>query len=608
MKSAAVVFSTLLCLLSLLPTCPQAYAEPVYAVSVSGDPALPPGFERLPYASPEAVKGGTLRLAARGAFDSFNPFIARGIPAAGLGLTHATLGSRNRNEILSTYGVVADSFEVSPDNAWSEFHLRPEAAFNDGHPVTAEDVVFTFNFLTTEGSPLYRSYYAQVTGVTAKNERTVRFTYEKGASKELTTILSQLVVLPKHYWEKHNPADPTLEPPLGCGPYRVKDFKAGEYIVYERVRNHWSESVPVYANRYNFDEIRYDYYRDRTVSREAFLAGEYDIFVESTAKHWVNSYNVPAVQDGRIIKHEFPRNRIEGMTGFVFNTRRPVFKNPAVRRAVSLAFDFEWTNKAVFYNGYKRCDSYFTNSRLAAAGEAEGHVLALLEPYRPSLPASVFAAPQRMPVNSGSGGIRDRLRESLRLLAAEGWTLKDGKMVNERGEQLSFTLLLNGSSLRRVALPFRKNLSRIGIEMDIRSVDQAQFINRRTAFDYDMLFAGWRQSRSPGNELRNMWSSEAADTPDSRNFAGIKDPVVDALIEKVVDAKNRNELVNACRAIDRVLLAGNYIIPGWYSPVIRVAASADLRIPESGPDDGFDYLSWWKEPGSEGENTAEGGK
>lgn len=585
------------CALALALAAQTALAGPAASMKIPGSPSYEWNGRHFAHADPDAPKGGTLRLSANGNFDSMQAYIARGITPAGLGLTVDRLGvSAPDFQCFEYYGLVAESFDVAADNSSVTFTLNPAARFHDGHPITTEDVAFTFHTLMDKGSPYYKQYYAAVDTVEILAPHAIRFTFKERDNAELPIILAQLPVLPKHYWEGRDFSAPTLEPPLGSGPYRVKSFEPGSYIEYERVADYWAKDLPVNKGRYNFDTVRYEYFRDRTVAREAFMAGEYDIIIEGTAKAWATAYTGKAVENGAIVREEVDSNKPQGMYGFIFNTRREVFKDRDVRRALSLAFDFEWTNKALFHNSYTRCDSYFSNSTFASRGLPTAAERALLEPYAEQLPAEVFDTAFTQPKGSGDGNIRPRLRQALKLLARAGWTLKGGKLVNARGTQMQFTLLLRSASLNRVVLPFKNNLARMGVAMNIALADPTQYTNRIRSFDYDMILGKIPQSSSPGNEQRNFWSARSADTPGSRNYAGVHSPVVDALVEHIIAAPDRTALTDACRALDRVLLFDAYVIPGWYFSKRRVAYWNRFAHSAVEPRTGLDIHSWWVAP------------
>jgi len=587
-------------LMALLLASGAARAEPTTVLTISGPPLYRWNGEHFSHADPAAPKGGSLRLAANGNFDSMHPYIPRGIAATGIGLTVDTLGvSAPDYGTFEYYGLVAESFDVAADGSSVTFNLNPKARFHDGAPITAADVAATFELLTTQGSPSYRQYYAGVAGVKAVGQRAVRFDFKPGDNAELPLILAQLPVLPARYWAEHDFSQPTLTPPLGNGPYRVKDFAPGQFVEYERVPDYWAADLPVNKGRYNFDTIRYEYYRDQTVAREAFKAGDLDLFTETTAKAWATAYDGPALAAGDIRREEIAGNKPQGMYGFVFNTRRPVFADRDVRRALALAFDFEWTNKALFHGAYTRCDSFFSNSAFASSGLPGPGERALLEPFAEALAPEVLTRAFEVPATRGDGNIRPQLAEALKILNQAGWTLKDGRMTDAQGRPLAFTLLLSSASLNRVVLPLKNNLAKLGVAMDIALADSTQYVNRMRAFDYDMIIRKIPQSSSPGNEQRSFWTAAAADLPGSRNYAGVKDPVVDALVDAIIAAPDRAELITRCRALDRVLLWGAYVIPGWYSSTTRVAYWDRFARSAVLPATGLDIHSWWVDPAAD---------
>lgn len=589
---------TLVLVLALLPAV--SGAEPATVLGLDDTPRYRWNKEHFAHTNPHAPKGGTLRLSANGNFDSFHPYIARGITAAGMGLTVETLGEAAPDyNTLEFYGLVAQSFEVAPDRSSVIFHINPAARFHDGTPITAEDAAFSFRLLTEQGAPNYRNYYASVERAEVLSPLSVRFVFSEKDNAELPVILAQLPVLPKHYWETRNFSDPMQEPPLGSGPYRVKSFSMGSHVEYERVPDYWGKDLPVNRGRYNFDSVRYEYYRDDTVAREAFKGGAFDLYTERTAKAWGSAYAGPALAAGDIVREEFSTNKPQGMYGFIYNTRRPVFADRRVRQALALAFDFEWTNRALFHGAYTRSDSFFSNSEFASSGLPAPQELALLSPFTEQLPPGTLDTAYTVPVTAGDGNLRPVLTKALALFGEAGWTLREGRLVNAQGRQMEFSLLLRSASLNRIVLPFRQNLERLGIRMHIVQADATQYVNRVRDFDYDMILSGIPQSSSPGNEQRNYWSSEAATTPGSRNYAGVRSPVVDALVEHIIAAPDRASLVHACRALDRVLLHDAYVIPGWYSTTLRVAYWNKFARSPVAPASGMDIHSWWADPARE---------
>lgn len=574
-----------------------AAGERVHGLALHGDLKYGPDFEHFEYASPEARKGGYVRLAAVGTFDSLNPFILRGREAAGLNAVFDTLTVNARDEPFSVYGLVAESIEVAPDNAWVIYHLRPEARFHDGEPMTAADVLFTFRTLRERGHPSYRSYYAMVEDAEALDEHTVRFNFKVANNPELPLIMGQLPVLPEHYWQDREFDRTTLTPPLGSGPYRIAEVNPGRSITYERVEDYWAEDLPVRKGHYNFDRLRYDYYRDATVALEAFRAGEFDLRQENVARQWAMGYDGEALAQGHIIKEEIEHEQPQGMQGFAMNTRSPIFADRDVRRAMAYAFDYEWTNRVMFHDAYTRTRSYFSNSELAARGPPTQAELEILEPWRDQLPPEVFNQAYEPPKTRGTGHARDNLLTALEILQEAGWELRDGVLHHqETGEPLAFEIMLVNPSFERVALPFVRNLRRIGVQARVRTVDTTQYVYRLDHRQFDMTVVVLPQSPSPGNEQRDYWSSEAADTPGSRNIMGVKDPVVDELIGRLVQARDREELVNITRALDRVLLWAHYVVPNWHVDVFRVAYWNKFARPAVAPDYELGFHSWWVDP------------
>ena len=556
------------------------------AAALQGELKYGPDFTNFEYTDPDAPKGGTLRLASIGSFDTLNPFTLEGVYAAGLnyftgGLAYDTLMVQSGDEAFSMYGLLAENIRFPRNIAWVEFDLRPEARWHDGEPILAEDVVFTFNTLTQEGNPFFASYFADVTAVEALSERTVRFTFSGETNRELPLIVAQLPVLPQHYWEGKDFAATTLEPPLSSGPYRIGRVNAGRSVTYERVEDYWGADLAVRAGTGNFDTIRYDYYGDDTVAVEALKANEYDFRLENSSQVWATGYEVPAVEQGRLIKELVKHERPAGMQAFFFNTRRDKFADPRVREALNYAFDFEWSNQNLFYGQYTRSNSFFTNSELASSGVPEGEELALLEPYRDQLPAELFTEPFTLPVTDGSGNLRENLRTASELLSAAGWEIQDGALTStETGETLTLEFLLYSPTFERVVSPVVQNLQRLGIEASFRTVEPAQYQELVQAFDYDIIVSTASQSLSPGNEQRDFFSSQAADTEGSRNWAGVKNPVVDELIGKIINAPDRDTLVATTRALDRVLLWNYYVIPNWYAPTDRTVYWDKFGKPE----------------------------
>ena len=564
-----------------------------HGFSMFGDMKYPAGFKHFAYANPNAPKGGDVKLAAIGTFDNLNPFILKGVAAAGLGETFETLMVGSSDEPFSQYGLIAETIEVPADRSWVAFTLRPEAKFHDGSPITVDDVIWSFEALKTKGHPFYRSYYKQVAKVEKTGDRKVKFTFDAGENRELPLIVGQLAVLSKAWWSKREFEKTTLEPVMGSGAYKVESVEPGRSIVYRRVKDYWAAKLPANVGRDNFDSLRFDYYRDTTVSLEAFKAGQYDFRQENAAKNWATAYTGPAISSGLIKKEEIKHEIPTGMQGWVFNTRRPMFHDRRVRAALAYAFDFEWTNKHLFYGAYTRTKSYFSNSELASRGLPTGEELKILEPFRAQLPPEVFTKEFEPPKTDGSGNIREPLREALQLLNGSGWTVKGQKLVNAKGEQMQFEVLSNQPDFERIALPFTKNLERLGVQARVRTVDTAQYQNRLDNFDFDLTVVVWGQSLSPGNEQRDFWHSATADVPGSRNFAGIKDPTVDKLIDLLIAAPDRPGLVARTRALDRVLLWGHSVVPHYHIQAFRVAHWDKFSRPSVSPKYALGFDTWW---------------
>lgn len=572
----------------------QGQPQGSHALSLHGKPKYGPDFRHLDYVNPDAPKGGEVKLMAFGGFDNLNPFILRGQAAAGSGLPFETLTTSNGDEAITEYGLLAETIQVADDRSWVAFTLRPEARFQDGKPVTVDDVIWSFDTLKEKGHPLYRTYYADVTKAEKTGERTVKFSFRNGNNPELPVIMGQLPVLPKHFFANRDFATTTLEPLLGSGPYKVADVQPGRSITYERVQDWWAKDLPINRGRYNFDRIRYDYYRDLDVAFEAFKAGAYDFRLENSSKNWVTGYNVPAVQNGQIVKEEIKHEDPQGMQAFVFNIRRPIFEDRRVREALNYLFDYEWTRANLSYGLYQRTKSYFANTELAATGLPSPAELKLLEPFRGQIPDEVFTKPYEPPKSDASGNIRGNLRIALGLLKEAGWELKNGKLVNAQGQPFRFEILLVQADMERIVQPFVRNLERAGIEAQIRVVDSAQYQNRTDNFDYDMIIERFPQSLSPGNEQRDYWESSRADQPGSRNAIGIRNPVVDKLVETLIAAPDREALITATRALDRVLLWNWYVIPHWHDTVYRVAYWNRFSHPAVAPKYGLGFSdSWW---------------
>jgi microcin C transport system substrate-binding protein len=564
-----------------------------------------PGFKHFDYVNPQAPKGGAARMIAFGTFDNFNLAVAgvKGSLSAGITFIYSQLMADSLDEVSTEYGLLAEAVSHPPDFSAVTYRLRSEAKWHDGKPVTVEDVIFTLETLKKH-HPQYAAYYRHVTKAEKTGEREITFTFDGPGNRELPQIVGQLYVLPKHWWEgtdaagkKRDVGTTTLEPPLGSGPYRVKEFVAGRTVVYERVKDYWGRNLNVNVGRDNFDELRFEYFRDSTVAIEAFKADHVDWRTENSAKNWATAYDFPAVKDKRVILEEFPTRSTGIMQAFVFNTRREKFKDPRVRRAFNFAFDFEEMNKQIFFGQYKRIASYFEGTELASGGLPEGPELAILEPVRDKVPPEVFTTAYTNPVAGAADKVRANLREAVKLMREAGYEVRDHKLVNVKtNEPLSVEFLNADPSFERVILFYKPSLERLGVTVTVRTVDDAQYENRLRNWDFDMTIASWPQSLSPGNEQRGFWGSPAADQAGSRNFVGIKNPAVDALIERVIFAKNRNELVAATKALDRVLLWNFYVVPQWTYGKVRTARWDRFGRPKELPKYGasaFPTVWWW---------------
>ena len=596
--SARHLVAVLLCATLALPAAAQdVKVTKSHGLTLGDELKYKPDFKHFDYVNPDAPKGGAVKLHAVGGFDSFNPFIIKGDPAAAVGLTIDTLMTRAEDDEMAEYGLIAESVEVPEDLSYVIYNLRPEARFHDGSPITAEDVIFSLNILRDKGAPLYRLYYKNISKAEALTPHRVKFTFDGPKNRELPQITGQINVLSKKYWESRNFESTTLEPPLGNGAYKIVAFEPNRFVQLERVRDWWAKDLPVSRGLNNFDTIRYDYYRDATVALEAFKAGQYDFRNENNSKVWATGYDFPALADGQVVKEEVPSKLPTGMQGFAFNLRRAdKFGDIRVRQAIGLAFDFEWSNEALFYGQYKRTESYFSNSELAATGLPSPGELKLLEPFRGKVPEEVFTKEFHAPKTDGSGTPRENLRQAQTLLRQAGWTVQNGVLTSPAKKPLEIEFLLSSPDFERIVSPFIQNLKRLGINARIRTVDPAQYINRVRERDFDMIVQSWGQSLSPGNEQREFWSTDAADRPGSRNVVGIKNPAVDALIDKIIHAEDRAELITATKALDRVLLWNHYVVPNWHVTQFRLAYWKRFGIPAQRPGYGLGLFSWWIDP------------
>ncbi|HEY2619505.1 MAG TPA: extracellular solute-binding protein [Acetobacteraceae bacterium] len=583
------------------------------AIAILAKPALPPDFPYFPYVNPNAPKGGEVTLSSVGTYDSFNPFILRGTSTRGMvspwvilpggsgsgssvGHVWESLLTSSADEISTGYGHLAATIELPADKMWVGFELRPEAKFSDGTPVTAEDVAWTFRTLLEQGRPSFRIQMADVKDVAVEGPRRVVFHFKSNENRELPLILGGLLVLPKHFFDGRDFSKPLADPPIGSGPYRIANFELGRSITYERRPDWWAVNQPTGKGTNNFDRVHIEYFRDATVAMEAFKAGQIDLRSENISKNWATAYDFPAVDRGLVIKRDFKHHLPTGMQGYAMNTRRAVFANPLVRQAMAETFDFEWANKNLFYGNYTRTLSYFSNSDLASSGIPQGDELKLLEPYRKELPPALFTEPFKLPVTDGSGNNREQLRHALDLLQQAGWSVKERKLVDQNGDQMSFTILLDEPSLERVALPYVQLLQKLGIDARVRTVDPAQYQHLTDDFDFDMIMMIYPESDIPGNELRDYFTCAAAKAQGSYNVPGICDPAVDALVERIVTAQDRETLAIAARALDRILLWRWFLVPNWDSRIFHIAYWDRFGYPDKPIREGFNFDTWWVDP------------
>lgn len=564
----------------LLTVAPATAAQRTHGLSIFGDLKYPAGFKHFDYVNPDAPKGGKLvTMGTLGAltFDSFNPFIERGDYAQGLEmgigyeLVYESLLTRAFDEPDAAYGLIADWVEVADDKLSVTFHIRPEAKWADGTPITAADCVFSLATLKEKADPSFQLSLRDVAGADAIDPQTVRYRFTPGNTRDLPLLVAGIPVLAKAWFGSRDFAKPFQDIPLTSGPYSIDSFRPGNFVTYKRRTDYWGKDLPVNAGRYNFDTLKIEYYSERTISLQALLAGELGLREEFSSRDWANGYDAPAVKAGKILRDLPPDSSPSGMQGFFLNLRRAKFADPRTRSALDLAFDFEWTRKNLFFGSYKRVQSYFENSPLRATGKPSAAELALLEPFRAKLSPEVFGDAPVPAVSDGSGQDRNNLRKARELLTAAGWTVKEGKLVDAAGQPFVIEFLLDDLSFERVIAPYIKNLQVLGINASIRKVDDAQYLERQKKFDFDVISTRYSIGLSPGIELRNFFSSASADAPASANLGGIKDPVIDALVETLAGAKSRPELETAAHALDRVLRAGHYWVPEWYNDTFRLA-------------------------------------
>jgi microcin C transport system substrate-binding protein len=573
-----------------------------HAVSLIDTPKYPADFKHFDYVNPDAPKGGLVRMADIGSFDSLNPILYKGEAAAGLGLIYETLMQDSLEEPSTSYGLIAEWASYTPDFSSVTFKLRDEARWHDGKPITTEDVIYSLD-VNKQANPRMGLYYKNVAKAEATGPNEVTFTFDVKGNRELPMIMGQLTILPKHYWtgkdkdgNQRDPLKTTLEPPLGSGPYRIKHVTPARTISYERVADYWGKDLPVNRGQWNFDELRFDYYRDDTVAFEGFKAGGLDFHTESSAKNWATAYDFAAVRDGYVKRQEVPVERAQPMQCFVLNLRRPQFQDRRVRQVFNLAFDFEWANKNLFFGQYARVGSYFEGTELAAPKELpQGRELEILNEVKDQVPPEVFTTVHANPVNASPDDFRNNLRKAVALLKEAGYEIKGGKLVNAKtGEPLKVEFLLVSPLFERIVQPSIANLQRLGIQASLRMVDSAQYTRRLNGFDYDIIVGNFAQSNSPGNEQRDFWGSEAAGREGSQNLIGVKDKAIDKLVDHVIFAKDRAELVAATNALDRVLLWNDFVVPQWYAPKVRIAYWNRYGQPSTLPalTPGFTQV-WW---------------
>jgi len=614
----------------LAPTLAQDHPAPPerhHALSLVGAPKFPADFKHFDWVNPDAAKGGTLRMGAIGGFDSLNPFTPMGEPAARLStFMYDTLMADSPDEPSTEYCLVCEWVSFPADFTSATFRLRPEARFQDGAPITPEDVIFSLDALK-KAHPRFTKYYENVVKAEKTGDHEVTFTFDKAGNRELPQIVGQLFVLPKHYWEgkgangeTRDLTKSTLEAPVGSGPYKIKSFETNRSLTYERVKDYWAKDLPVSVGQWNFDNIHFQYYRDVFPAREAFKSGQLDAWGEASASAWATQFNIPAVSEARMLKEAIPVERVVPMQAWAFNTRRAQVQDPRVRRAFNLAFNFERANKALFYGQYKRVESYFGGSELEAKGLPEGRELEILNTVKDQVPPEVFTTEWKNPVNNEPGDSRNHMQEAMRLLKEAGWTLNaeeaadpncgvfcrtlravglssartDQVLRNAKGGTLDAEILVDNEPSERIALPYAEDLKSLGIRAKVRRVDSAQYQRRVQNFDFDIITDIFQQSHSPGNEQREFWGSAAADMSGSQNTIGVKNPAIDKLIDAVVFAKSREDLVAATHALDRVLLWNNYVVPQWHYPFERLLTWNVFGRPAQLPKQGSSLFQvWW---------------
>jgi microcin C transport system substrate-binding protein len=579
----------------LLLTAHAAHARnDLFTLSTAPQP--PPGYTNLPYANPDAPKGGAITISAVGDFDNLNPFILRGTAPVSIFRVWQTLFKQSDTDSVTSYADLAQSADVSPDGLTVTFHLNPRARFSDGVPVTAADVVWTFDTITTAGSPFFAGYYAGVASVQALDPETVQFKLKPGAGRDLPSNLGGIYILPQHFWKDKNFAEPLLVPPIGSGPYQVSDVSFGNSITYTRVKNWWAANLPADKGFYNFDTYKEVYFQSDSVALQAFKAGQVDARIEGSAKQWATAYNFPAVRDGQVRLTRVPQTLPAGIDGFAMNTRRPQFADPLVRHALALAFDFQWMNRVLFHNSYIRYNSYFTNSYLASSGLPAPDELALLAPFRSKIPQTVFTTTFSLPVTDGSGYNLPQLEQAMKLLNQAGWQVKNFKLVNPAGQQMTIQILLDDQLLERIAISYAADLKLLGIDATVLTIDTATYERRLQNFDFDMIYAQFPETDFPGTEQGDYWGCAAANSPGSNNLMGICSPAIDAMITTQNQATDTEQKTAAIHALDRLLLNFWYMVPAWTADDDRLAYWTRVTPQPSPLQIGVDYDLWWKTP------------
>jgi len=589
-------FSGVAIAVALLTFAPGLAAEPRHGIAMHGQPKYGPDFKAFDYVNPDAPKGGRLVRAVQGSFDSLNPLIIKGESAPGMRqYVYESLMARAQDEPFSLYGLIAESIETPPDRSWVAFTVNQKARFSDGEPVTVDDVIFSHKLLRDRGRPNHQFYYAKVEKVEKTGPRTVRFTFKTVGDREMPLIMGLMPILPEHAIDPETFEETTLKPPVGSGPYVVSEVDPGSRISFKRDPDYWGRDVPANRGHYNFDEIRYEFYRDANAMFEAFKKGDALFTTESDPGQWAREYEFPAVREGKVLRKEFDLELPAGMNGLVFNTRRDVFADERVRRALIKLLDFEWMNANLFHGLYERSQSYFARSELSAHGRpADARERELLAAFADAVDPAIMAGTYSLPQSDGSGRNREQLRAALKYLGEAGYELQGGKLVNTRtGQPMTFEILAADPEQERLLLTYARSLKRLGIRVSVRIVDSAQYQRRKQTYDFDMIQNRWPSSLSPGNEQTFRWSSKAAEREGTFNYAGVQNEAVDAMIEAMLLAKSREDFVSAVRALDRVLMSGHYVVPLFHLPKLWVAHWRQLRHPETTPFNGVDIDTWW---------------